>query len=518
MQIIASVALVLAGLASPGSAPGQEGALSSEAAVLFQDAGSSPRLAPFARRERLVRVDRAALLRPAERLALELFDGRRVGARLERLEAAFGDGFVWVGGLEGVQGDALFSVVGDAVSASIRVDGELYSLQYAGNGVHRLIEADEGSAPLCGTGPIHTALGTRGGGAGAGSRVPPSLAPRAGGTGGARGNPDLDVMVVYTTQAKNGQGGTASMQSLINLAITETNQAYANSDITAELRLVHQAELVGYTENGNFNTELNRLTSKGDGHIDEVHTWRDQYGADLVAMLVNSTQYCGIAWLMTNPSPSFEKNAFSVTARTCATGYYSFGHEIGHNLGCAHDRQNASVGAYSYSFGYRTPNNAWRTVMAYAPGTRIKYFSNPNKTYGGYALGVAAPASNSAENWKTINNTSLIAKDWRSSEILLTVPVLLPGWPVTIEVSNATAGDLIYLAYSLAGGGPTPSPYGDLALTPPYVTLAPVTADSSGVAQFPSSVPPGTSGITVWFQALDFTSGDLSNGVSQTIL
>ena len=29
---------------------------------------------------------------------------------------------------------------------------------------------------------------------------------------------------------------------------------------------------------------------------------------------------------------------FSVTGQSCATGYYSFGHEISHNFGCRHDR------------------------------------------------------------------------------------------------------------------------------------------------------------------------------------
>ena len=48
---------------------------------------------------------------------------------------------------------------------------------------------------------------------------------------------------------------------------------------------------------------------------------------------------CGIGWLMSGNNPGFGPNAFSVVDQTCATGYYSFGHELGHNMGLNHARQ-----------------------------------------------------------------------------------------------------------------------------------------------------------------------------------
>ena len=157
------------------------------------------------------------------------------------------------------------------------------------------------------------------------------------------------------------------------MAVFETNEAYANSHVSQRLRLAYADEVLGYIESGDMGTDLSRFRSRTDGYMDEVHAWRDQYGADCVSLIVATGQYCGIAYLMSAVTPSFEVSAFSIVKRTCATGYYTFGHELGHNMGCHHDRQNASSGAYSYSYGYRTSDGVYRTIMSYAPPSRILF-------------------------------------------------------------------------------------------------------------------------------------------------
>jgi len=54
--------------------------------------------------------------------------------------------------------------------------------------------------------------------------------------------------------------------------------------------------------------------------MDNVHALRTQYRADLVAMIIDDSQYCDIAYLGTSQS-----YMFSVTAWNCATSYYSSG-------------------------------------------------------------------------------------------------------------------------------------------------------------------------------------------------
>lgn len=92
---------------------------------------------------------------------------------------------------------------------------------------------------------------------------------------------------------------------------------------------------------------------------------------------------------------------FAVVSYSCATGYYSYGHEIGHNFEMKHDRgQEDACTAPGYNYGYRDPNAGFRSILAYdcVTGqcdnmplsfgcTRIQAFSNTAFVYGGKAIG-----------------------------------------------------------------------------------------------------------------------------------
>ena len=134
---------------------------------------------------------------------------------------------------------------------------------------------------------------------------------------------------------------------------------------------------------------------------------------------------------MTNLSNSFESFAFSVVHVTCATGYYSFGHELGHNMGSAHDQANAGVALFDYSFGYQAPNRAFRTIMAYncvGGCPRVKYFSNPWVSYAGQPMGIDhnSDPANSADNARSLNNARFTVANWRVSSPPLPDPPLRP--------------------------------------------------------------------------------------------
>lgn len=155
----------------------------------------------------------------------------------------------------------------------------------------------------------------------------------------AHGDTTFDIMVVWTTNAECNNAGRdsgctttpatkASMRGLIDLAVAETNVAFEKSGVHAKVRLVDAYRDATYNENGLSNA-LRDITYTGGNRaaLDNVHNKRAEVGADLVAMIIHDPAACGVAWL--GPDINY---MFSVTHWKCATGYFSFGHEIGHNL------------------------------------------------------------------------------------------------------------------------------------------------------------------------------------------
>lgn len=273
----------------------------------------------------------------------------------------------------------------------------------------------------------------------------------------------FDVLVVYTPAARAAAGSDANIITRINLGVTETNTAYANSGIIPRLRLVG-AEAIAYTESGNLETDLNAITGTADGLMDAVHARRNALGADLVKLVVGATAAgaCGVAWLMPALSSSYAATAFSVTAYPCISPNYTFGHELGHNMGSLHAPEDGGSGAlYPYSYGYKHPGNVFRTVMAYnCPGSgcpRVLYFSNPSVMYSGLPTGTAAQHNNAL----SINNARNTIANWRQAVGANTAPTIstianrttledTPTGAIAFTVGDAqtTAGSLTVSAAS----------------------------------------------------------------------
>ncbi|MCC7373045.1 MAG: VCBS repeat-containing protein [Verrucomicrobiales bacterium] len=380
-----------------------------------------------------------------------------------RHEAQDGRQGAIVGELAGKPGSQVILGYADEAVAGTVFDPDrgLFQVRYLGNGQHRVVELDPARFPPDGPpalpaigpvpapapapaslatvsalGPSSTVLEAEPGPAAMlqGDPLPEAPVPYADlaqGDGASVPGPvagdvtvQVDVMVVYTAACATANGGASGMTALINASVTSANTAYSNSHISQSLRLVYSGQIT-YTSSGQLGTDLSRLRTTGDGIMDTAHTLRDQYKADLVSLFVTgASDYAGIAYLwMPGYAPSaVAPNGFSVVVDVYADSNLTFAHELGHNMGCGHAASDGGSGAYSYSYGHKfTANNtSYRTVMAYAPGIRLPYFSSPSYSYLGTTLGTST-----ANNTLTIQNSgssvsafrvgSTVQQDWTLS-------------------------------------------------------------------------------------------------------
>ena len=225
----------------------------------------------------------------------------------------------------------------------------------------------------------------------------------------------IDLLVVYTSEARIQEGGTSAIESLIDLAESETNAAYSNSGVAYVVNVVAKEE-INFSESGLGFGGI--LSAAQNGSITGLHGLRDTHGADLVVILVKGDgSLCGLGYLMQTVSSSFAPFGYSVTATNCATGNYTFGHEIGHNMSGRHDRANDNTdGApFNYNHGYVNTTQNFKTIMGTGSNTRIQYFSNPNVSYLGAPTGIAEGNALAADNRKAFNNVALTTSNFRES-------------------------------------------------------------------------------------------------------
>ena len=294
-------------------------------------------------------------------------------------------------------------------------------------------------------------------------------------------NAMVDLMIVYTDGLAANLGAT--LQTRFANLVASANTAYIDSEVAITLRLVNTT-MVSYSDAVASGTALDAISpvnGGGTGVFANIESIRTANGADLVAFLRNGSNLGGdgIAWLgRFNAAVTAVQNPnlmYSVTTG-CVRGCESvFIHELGHNMGNAHDRAIAAWqaggvatpqgGAFPYSFGYFycapggltcNPNLApgsggcaattqptcatsssdnFGTIMSYFNPTILK-FSNPAvncQPIGGAArpCGVSeADTTNSANNALSMNTGRFAIQN------IKTVVAALPG---TLQFSVATS-------------------------------------------------------------------------------
>lgn len=303
--------------------------------------------------------------------------------------------FTWIGALADNAGDAILVVHDGNVTGSIRDRGDLYRVAPIGEGVHALIKVDQSKFP-----PEH----------------PSSFEQieRRGGIGRPSGLRDLkaaglveaNVLIPYTAAAR---AAVPDIQGLIRLAVAEANQSYRNSAINMELNLVGTLEIAYSEAAKDWDQVLSDLVNANGPGMPEVRQQRYDSGADMVALIINKPDSCGLAdAIMANAA-----TAFALVHYDCAATNYSLAHELGHLMGARHDpAHDPNPHPFAYGHGYQYPP-PWRTIMAYdcvPPCVRIDYWSNPNVQYGGVPMGTAAVSDNA----RVLNETAALVAGFRN--------------------------------------------------------------------------------------------------------
>lgn len=195
---------------------------------------------------------------------------------------------------------------------------------------------------------------------------------------------------------------------------------------------------------------------------------------------------------------------FGVTQYSCATGYYTFGHELGHNLGMLHDRgTHASCSEITtFNYGFRDPNAEFRTMLSYdckmaqcdlmpkdgCP--RIQRFSNSNTayTYNGKPIG-----NSRSDNAKQLNDVRALVASFFPAMNCQSDNECNDSNSNTTDICNTAKRVCVFTPVGTPTRAPSRSPTTSVPVQPPTKaptqTRAPIPVSSPVVQNTPTLRP-----------------------------
>lgn len=220
-----------------------------------------------------------------------------------------------------------------------------------------------------------------------------------------RGCSDPRILVVASPAAETALGGFNGVQQLAQVAISQLNDVFDNSDLNISANLTGVEILDNFVEPPDIQDALDNL-------IIEAADERDDHFADLVVMFTDRYNTGAVGATYLGPP-----NAFAVVNQNLATNELTFVHEVGHMYGANHENVDCltepSCQVCNFNPGFAHGNHfktgVWPfrkdrwTVMRSCTELRsfIGYFSNPNVNFKNKPTGVA----NDRDNARQINDT-----------------------------------------------------------------------------------------------------------------
>lgn len=234
----------------------------------------------------------------------------------------------------------------------------------------------------------------------------------------------VDVIAVITPDFVSTHGGAAGAETRLNNIFTLMNSYNAASNIAVTYRRVatmNAAYQASSTNGGDDDSVALNAITNGSGSFRNVAALRDFFGADMVALFrgpkdSTGNSIAGIAWLNGDGNgnmPSTDaRYMYSVSGDWRFPGATLPAHELGHNLGNAHDRPNAGTGpgtvgstAYAYGHfvcgsgaaatcgqaGFNDAGTGFGTIMAYEVPTVTKFASPSLMCQSTRAGAISAP-------------------------------------------------------------------------------------------------------------------------------
>lgn len=434
LAALATVAILQAAVATAAPKPGTP---------VFKDraAAAATQLPSHAKAQSAVAGTLNASAMNAASIDVTLADGQVVTARLQRVVRDDAKGVQsWIGTFDDAPGSSLvLSKARGVVTGFANYKDQVIEIVPSAAGKHVQYAVDAKRVPKGDDGMFKSSTG------GAGDLLTTSTSTYGtGGTTLAAGTAAVqDLLVVYTA-ASASTWGQATIESMIQSAVQSANQAYVNSGVNVTLNLVGLQQTTLAESGSGMQTTLSNLRTNS-----AIKSLRDSLGADMVVLVSQDSDWCGYADLrFTTLNGVTTTDAYAISYSSCLSNQ-TLAHEVGHLQQLEHNRENANgtLAAYPYSYGYRQcVTGGFMDIMSYSctGAARILQFSTPNRTYNGYATGIAyeTDPARAADAARSLNDTALKVANYKSSSSgspAATAPVAPSGLAARSVAYNAVS-------------------------------------------------------------------------------